>query len=190
MLKAISRIQTRRRHPRKRDGELDEVKEVVHVATWQFDFHLIPAASVARLSPAQPLTISPEQYDSVDWWAGVDLRQALEQELTTLLPRGTSWDEHQDTWGREDGNRFDVFIEEDKIAEVYGRIDVRQLSAPFLDDVVEMARKLHLVFLTEDRQVLRPSVEDLFAAIQRSRSFAFVSDPTGFLNRLSNKSAK
>jgi hypothetical protein len=156
------------------------------MATWQFDFHLIPASSVQRQFRAVPVTIPGEDYDRIDWWDGFDLLHDIEADLSRLLPRGRSWDSERETWGEEEGDRFDVLRDSHRIAEVYGRLDVRRLSLPFLNRVVEIARRRNLLIVTEDRHVLRPSVKELLAAIHRSRSFAFVSDPEGFLNQLAD----
>jgi hypothetical protein len=156
------------------------------VATWQFDFHLIPASNVERRFRVMPVTLSVEEYDRVDWWEGFDLLREIEDELSRLLPRESSWESEGETWGEEDGDRFDVLRDGHGIAEVYGRLDIRKLSLPFLNRVVEVAHRRDLLIVTEDRHVLRPSLKELLAAIHRSRSFAFVADPEGFLNRLAN----
>ena len=156
------------------------------MATWQFDFHLIPASSVEARFRAVPVTIPAEEYDRVDWWEGIDLLHDIEADLSNLLPCGRSWDSARETWGAEDGNRFDVLRDRHRIAEVYGRLDMRGLSLPFLNRVVEIARRRDLLIVTEDRHVLRPSMKELLAAIHRSRSFDFVTDPEGFLRQLAN----
>lgn len=154
------------------------------MATWQFDFHLIPASSVDRRFRVMPVTLPVAEYDRVDWWEGLDLLRDIEADLSQLLARGRSWDSQRETWGEEAGDRFDVLLDGPRIAEVYGRIDVRQLSLPFLNRLLEIARRRGLLFVTEDRHILRPSMRELLSAIHRSRSFAFVSDPEGFLNKL------
>jgi hypothetical protein len=156
------------------------------VATWQFDFHLVPALSIERHFRVVPVTISEEQYDLVSWWEGFDRVEDLESDLTKLLPPGHSWHPRTKTWGEQDGDRFDVTREGKTIAEVYGRLDIRRLSLPFVNQVTEIARRRGLLIVTVDRHILRPSMKELLAAIRRSRSFAFVTDPEGFLSQLAN----
>jgi hypothetical protein len=156
------------------------------VATWQFDFHLIPASSVATQFSVVPIVIPAEEYDRVNWWEGLDLLHDIEADLSGLLPRGRSWDSKQETWGEEDGDRFDLLRDGHRIAEVFGRLDIRALSLPLVNRVVEIARRRDLLIVTEDRHVLRPSVKELLGAIHRSRSFAFVTDPEAFLKKLAN----
>jgi hypothetical protein len=154
------------------------------VAAWQFDFHLIPASNVERRFRVMPVTLPVEEYDRVDWWEGFDLLREIEDELSRLLPRGGSWDSERETWGEEDGDRFDVLRDGHRIVDVYGRLDIRKLSLPFVNRLIEVARRHDLLVVTEDRHVLRPSLKELLAAIHRSRSFAFVADPEGFLKQL------
>lgn len=154
------------------------------MATWQFDFHFIPAASVEQRFRVTPVTLSVADYDRVDWWKASDLLRDIEEDLSRLLPPGRSWDSERATWGEEDGDRFDVLRHGSRISEVYGRLDMRGLSFPFLNRVVEIARRRALLIVTEDRHVIRPSMKELLAAIHRSSSFAFVADPEGFLSQL------
>ena len=154
------------------------------MATWQFDFHLVPATAVERHWPVVPLTISADEYDQLDWWSGTELLAEIRAELSFWLPQGRSWDPERETWGVEDGDRLDVLRDGNRIAELFVRFDVRSLSRPFLSRVVDIAQRRQLLVVTEDRHVLRPSVKELMAAIRRSRSFAYVRDPDGFLNEL------
>jgi hypothetical protein len=109
----------------------------------------------------------------------------LLEALSSLLPKGRSWHSESDTWGTEDGDRFDVVRDGRRIAEVRGRLDVRNLSLSYLNRVIDIARENGLLIVTESRHVLRPSVKELLAAIHRSPSFSFVGDPAAFLDRLS-----
>jgi hypothetical protein len=157
------------------------------MAVWQFDFHLIPAAAVERYFHSVPLTISDEDYARVAWWSGDDRLHRIEEELSMMLPRRHAWDSGTVALGVEDGDRFDVLREGERIVEIYGRVDVRTFSLSFVNRVVELARRHDLLMLTEDKHVLRPSVKELARAIRRSRSFAYVADPEAFLRRLSSE---
>ena len=131
------------------------------MATWQFSFYLIPASAVERHFSVVPLTISLEEYDRVDWWNGCDLLERIQGDLATFLSRGRSWHSKLDQWGDEDGDRFDVWREGQGVAETFGRVDVRTLSMPYLNRVIDFARRHQLMLITEDRHVLRPSVKEL-----------------------------
>ena len=153
------------------------------MAIWQFDFYLLPASSVEQRFRAVPVTVSADEYDRVRWWEGINLRRAIEHDLSKMLSQGNSWSPAIDMWGTEDGDRVELH-DDDGVTEVHGRIDIRNLSLRFVNLLVEIARRHRLLILTEDRHVLRPSVKEVLAAIHRSRSFAYVSDPEGFLCKL------
>lgn len=137
---------------------------------------------------AIPPTITPEDYDSVDWWSNTPVD--FDAEFSSLLPAARSWHAALAVWGTADGNRFDVSRDGGKLADVFGRIDVRDISMPYVNRVVEIARRYDLLIVTEGRHVLRPSVEDLVEAIRRSPAFAFVQDPEAFLTRLAEEKEK
>lgn len=151
------------------------------MASWQFDFHFVPRSELERRFRTVPVTISRDDYKTIDWWHGMFPRDEFEQRLSSLLPKAQSWDNSQETWGTEDGDRFDILTDRGGISEVYGRIDVRKLSLPYLLRVVELARAHDLVLITEGSHILRPSLKEVISAIQRSPSFAFVGDPETFL---------
>jgi hypothetical protein len=157
------------------------------MATWQFDFHFLPAEMVRRRYGAVPVTMTREDLDDVTWWEGFEQRDGLEAEVSRFLPRSQSWSADIQMWGDEDGDRFDVCLEAGRVVSVFGRVDVRRMSLPFLSSVVELARKLDLLILTQDNHVLRPSFKELVSAIRRSSSFRFVRDPEGFLKELAKR---
>ena len=157
------------------------------MATWQFDFHLIPASSVDRHFHTTPVAIGQQDYDAVPWWNGFGDGASFEDDLSKLLPAAPSWQPGTQVWDEEEGDRLDLTRDGHTVAEVYGRIDVRVMSLPFLHRLLDIARKHRLLIVTaEDRHLLRPSMKELLAAIYRSKSFAFVSDPQGFLRELAN----
>ena len=85
----------------------ENAKVLTEMATWQFDFHLIPKKNVERLVGCVPLTIARHDLDDLDWWAGVSVPD-IEGELSRLLPKGEAWTAGQELWGQDDGHRFDL----------------------------------------------------------------------------------
>ena len=55
------------------------------MAIWQFDFYLLPASSVEPRFRAVPVTVSADEYDRVRWWEGINLRRAIEHDLSKML---------------------------------------------------------------------------------------------------------
>ena len=92
------------------------------MATWQFDFHLIPAHGIRKHFGTVPVTIAPEEFDRVNWWVGSDLHDVLQQELSSLLPRAPSWNEEIEVRGEEGGNRFDLICESGEASRFSGAL--------------------------------------------------------------------
>lgn len=154
------------------------------MATWQFDLHALPSGAVARIYPSTPLMIPRADMDSQVWWKGVATPVNLRTDLAKLLPPLKSWNSNLEQWGHEDGNRVDVMWDSGAIADVFVRVDVRNLSHVFLVKLLELARKNDWLLRTQDERVFRPSLTRLLSAIHKSDAFRFVEDPRAFLDAL------
>jgi hypothetical protein len=103
-----------------------------------------------------------------------------------VLPSAPSWSPDVEIWGTDDGNRIDLLLDGARVAEVYLRVDVRQLPNAFLNSVVKLAQRFDCLWVTaDDMQVLEPGVRALAATIQNSEAARFVADPELFLDELS-----
>jgi hypothetical protein len=154
------------------------------MATWQFDFHVVPKSALERRFGDLPVAISEADYDKENWWAASEGIDALEADLDTLLPRGRAWDSARTMWGTEDGHRLELLREGDGVYDFFGRLDMRELSLAFLNNFLHVARRHSLVIITKSRHVLRPSVSEVTRVLRRSPSYAFVTDPKTFLRHL------
>lgn len=154
------------------------------MATWQFDIHALPSAAVASFYRSTPLTIPRADFDSQEWWKGAATPANLRADLLKLLPQLKSWSSDIEQWGHEDGNRIDVRRENGTIADIFIRVDVRNLSHVFLVNLLELARRNDWLLRTQDERVLRPSLTRLMSAIHKSDAFRFVEDPRAFLDAL------
>jgi hypothetical protein len=154
------------------------------VATWQFDLHLLPLASIARAYGVPPLIIPRSEFDGQLWWRDVDNPSTLRADISRFLPSLQSWNKTIDRWGLEDGDRIDVAWENESIASFFVRIDVRSVSQTFLVQVIELARANSWLLRIADGRLLRPSIAKLLSAIHSSPAFRFVTDPALFLRDL------
>lgn len=154
------------------------------MATWQFDLHLVPASTVAMAFKVTPITITQYQFDDVNWWRGVALSNETKSAFSKLLPPATSWSSDIETWGDEEGNRVDFLFDNSELADIFVRIDVRNVSFAFVIGLIQLARENDWLFLTQDRHFLRPFFDELMGAIKRSDSFRFVENPEHFLRTL------
>lgn len=154
------------------------------MATWQFDFHLLPSAAVSDFYRGTPLTIPHADFDNHAWWKGVATPPNLRADLGKLLPSLRSWSPSLEQWGLEEGNRIDVMWDSGAIVNFFVRIDVRDVSHVFLVKLLELIRKNDWLMRTQDERMLRPSLTRLLSAIHKSDSFRFVEDPRAFVEAL------
>jgi hypothetical protein len=136
-----------------------------------------------------PLTMTVDDLDGGSWWRDFKEADALKHDLSQLLPSAESWERDGRVWGDYEGDIFEVAHDRDQIIEVSARIDLRNLSLPYVANVTQLARRYDLLLVTEDRHILRPSFRELWAAIQRSSGFRFVQDPQKFVAELDRRRA-
>lgn len=152
------------------------------MATWQFDLHLVPRPYAIREFDRAATQIRQDQFHDVDWWAksNVDADE-LRRLFSFLLPNTSSWSAQIEKWGTEDGDRIDLVLSEGGIADVFIRVDVRQLSKSFISGIAELAKSFDCVLLSADLEFLEPDEETINSSIENSRAAQFVADPERFL---------
>ena len=156
------------------------------MATWQYDFYLIPRQSaVKNLGRAHGL-VDREVFNATDWWSDHRLPAAYDQEFSRMLSsEGAELVSGIRTWGTPDGNRIDVLIESDRECEVLVRADLRSPDVEFLRRILALASQHGCVLLTEDLRLIEPDLQTLASQASQSPAAEFVSDPAGFLTKLS-----
>lgn len=85
-------------------------------------------------------------------------------------------------FGQEQGNRFDLLINDDHSAGLSARIDLRSNYSHFVAAVCELASITGCVlFSAENWANVQPTVADLCAVLKTSRAASFVSNPRSVL---------
>jgi hypothetical protein len=127
------------------------------MATWQADFYLIPTG------PWLP-----------DYHVLLD----------ALAPRGPSWSSEIETWGQDDGNRFDVHIERGQPTDGLLRLDMRKWDPLFTAGVLALLKQQGFGLEDERGNWVEPVLGDVALAARGSPAFRFVEDPERFFRRL------
>ena len=96
------------------------------MAVWQVDFYLVPRRAVSG-----PSDLTPTALDDTDWWAAAAFPSDYQRRLADVAAPGRSSSPELETWGREDGNRVDVWSEGGHVRSVMARVDVRRLDSKF-----------------------------------------------------------
>ena len=146
------------------------------MAVWQVEFAIVPRRALTT-TPRVPLS----HILDTDWWSTERLPSGYSQQLAAIAPAGSSWTEELQTWGEEDGNRVDVWLENGKAARMIARVDVRRLDAKFAAKLLQFARIADAVFVRRDGVVVEPLVGAFGAALRSSTAWQYASDPAAFI---------
>jgi hypothetical protein len=146
------------------------------MAAWQVDFAIVPRRALAAVSGG--LTARPID---ADWWKGGNAPSDLARQLATIAAPGVSPSADRQTWGREDGNRVDVWSENGRVARVTARVDVRRLDSRFGAMLLQFARVADAVLIRSDGLIVEPLVGAFGAALRSSDAWRFANDPAAFI---------
>lgn len=157
------------------------------MATWQFDLHCLPSESVRRFYGKIPSTIPRTDFDEKKWWENFFVPTDLRKQLSTLLPSMASWSEHILKWGTDDGNRIDLVFHDGCIADLFIRIDVRNISSHFLEGLISLLQRNDWLLASNHGNIIKPLETELLIAIRESSAFRYVENPKFFLQQLAKK---
>lgn len=151
------------------------------MALWQYDMHLLPLAEVVSRFGALPERMDRSTFDEYDWWLRYQPFGELIPRLSGCLAERPSWTAEIKTWGSEDGNRVDVVLEQNRIVDIFVRVDVRDVGLDFLHGITTIAKDLGLLVLTPDMRIVEPEVTSVLTLIATSDVAEFVENPEEFL---------
>jgi len=158
------------------------------MAIWQFDLHLLPRPNIIERYSSVPSQLSDKEFFTVNWWSGVALPTDYEPMLGSFLPKYTSWHKDISSWGAEDSDLIEIFLENKAPEEIVIHINVRKLDVSLLEKIAHFARLCDcLLFLDESRKLIEPDSLELYQEIKRSNAYKFVMDPEGFHDELSKQ---
>jgi hypothetical protein len=152
------------------------------MALWQVEFTFVPRRALAtapRISLAQVL--------DTDWWSAERLPSGHERQLGGIAPSGASSNADVQTWGEEDGNRIDLWLENGKPARMIARVDVRHLDSAFGAKLLQFARIADALLVRRDGLVIEPTVGAFGAALRSSDAWKYATDPAAYLASYSDE---
>jgi hypothetical protein len=145
------------------------------MAVWQVEFAIVPRRALA----AKPRVALPQVMDT-DWWSTERLPAAYAQRLAAIAAPGSSSTAELQTWGKEDGNRVDVWSENGNATRMTARVDVRRLDTRFSAMLLQFARVAGAVFVRRDGLVVEPLVGAFGAALRTSEAWRYAADPAAY----------
>ena len=158
------------------------------MATWQYDFFLVPKGAIENKFGEIPFHIDYTRYEDEDWWQTFANTDDITKRISSFLSESKSWSSNMRTWGIEESNRIDLFYESKNISEFFVRADTRDISLNFLISIVSLAADFGLILWTTEGHLIDPSLQSLRFIIEESEASSFSKDPAQFLNRLKSQS--
>jgi len=152
------------------------------MAIWQFDLLVIPRKQIQQYGCAEKLDAGC--YDQHEWWDNFVSVKDVVDRIDIVLKRKESWSKDILMWGAEDSNRIDLCVTENVVSELLIRLDLRDISRSFLDEIVNLARDLSCVFCTDDWKIIDTDVELVIESLATSDAAHYVAGPEGFLEKL------
>jgi hypothetical protein len=150
------------------------------MAVWQVDFAIVPKEALA-MKPRVPVA---ELVDA-DWWSSERLPPGYAHQLAAIAPARSSGEAELQTWGQEDGNRVDVWLDHGKPVRMIARVDVRRFDAKFGAMLLQFARTAGAVLLRRDGLVVEPLVGAFGVALRTSSAWQYATDPAAYLTSYS-----
>ncbi len=153
------------------------------MAIWQFKVFVIPECALIKKFGNIPIGVTRDLTEEYGWWS--DYPGGFEATLEAMVPETKSWSRTMRIWGEERSNAVLVcYDNENRIEEITMRIDVSELSPPFVRDVCAFPKQLGCVLVTYDYHVLAPEETFVLEAINNSRARKYLEDPVSTLRAL------
>jgi hypothetical protein len=145
------------------------------MAAWQVDFYIVPRRALASRAE-----LTPSVLEDIDWSATNSFPTDYPTRMAAIAAPARSLSADLQTWGREDGNRVDVWSDAGRVIRVMARVDVRRLDSKFGAALLEFVRKAGAVLVRSDGLVVEPIIAAYAAALRSSVAWRFANDPAAF----------
>lgn len=146
---------------------------------------MIPRKKVKEYFSVTPQYLAQNKFESMNWWDNI-YKSRFVQFFDSTLPRYLMpWAKNTEAWGSDDGNRIMLGVENDKVTDVFIRIDVGRLDEVFVESLVSFAEKNDFLFFTlESGKFIEPNISDFLEQIRESRAMLFVENPEIFFEKI------
>jgi hypothetical protein len=156
------------------------------MSIWHFKVSPIPEKALCAKYGDLPHVIATDLAEDSSLWSDIEPLR-IERLLNAILPEANSWSDSMRIWGDENSDSAWIcYMDEKKerVEWVDMRIDVRNLSRPFVAAICMLAKELECVLLTDQHEIVPPNEGALLAAIDSSIAKGFLKDPISTLRSL------
>jgi hypothetical protein len=159
------------------------------MAVWQYDFAVVPRDEIAAINGGIPVALTSEQFEKVESWKDSQPAPYFEREFSEWRPEMKSWAPTIRMWGEEDSNRIDVFYENNKIACIEFRVELRSINNRFIELLASFARENNcLIVSLHSLVIVEPLRQNILLHLCRSpganRVLDWLAQPEGENNSL------
>ena len=151
------------------------------MAAWQVDFYIIPRRALLSRG-----ALDSSDLAATPWWATHALPPDYQRRLGAVASAAPSSRTDVQTWGSEDGNRVDVWSEDDRVNAIMARVDVRRLDSKFGAALLQFVRVADAVLVRKDGLVVEPTIAAYAAALRNSVAWKFANDPAAQVRKYSD----
>ena len=154
------------------------------MAIWQYKCCLIPAESLGVTTHATREMLDEELWE----FQGLRLDDTLKSRMGSHLPPVVSWHKDLYIWGHDEGDRIDLWLENDVVQSVSCRFDCRVLSREFVGIVCTLAQHLKCRLVSQRYLDVLPTEPDsVLEMIMKSGNRKVLKDPRGILPKLADE---
>lgn len=140
------------------------------MAIWQYNFTLIPRASVSDKSLNAHFDKDGLFEDDI-YWDLVSVNIDFFCDIDAIISKGKSWSNNIILFGNEEANCFEVFKDDQKVKSVSFRVDFTSNYEDFLRGVIEFALLRNLLIVDEGYNILEPNFLSINNLIESSPQF-------------------
>lgn len=153
------------------------------MAVWQFDLKILPVDKVLNKYKKLPTKVSWETCDEVFNWKDCRVSKKSLMSLENILSPQKSWSKNIKQYGNTDETCVKLFFENNSLLEVSVRLDIRSVTKKMLFAIVYFAEENHGVFVSEEEDLIEPSLEFILKALKSSKAYLFVEAPDKFFEK-------
>jgi hypothetical protein len=101
-------------------------------------------------------------------------------EFSSILPVSQSWNPNILVWGNIDSNYWETCPPYTAL-ETLARIDIRNLSLPFINNILIAAKNNNCLLFFDNMEIIEPQLDMLIKRLELHDSFKFACNPQEFL---------
>ena len=156
------------------------------MAIWQFELLLIPEERAVCELGSCDLQMTPEKWETTDWWSQHQPPVTFQARIAALLPVSLSWSPKILMWGSGWSDQIHVCLDDahEQTEEVSIRIDLSRPCQQFARAICDLAQHSGCVLVAWPCRIFPPAFERLMTEISASGAAHYVRAPREYLEGL------